>query len=138
MSNKKSGTTFEQAFCIYAHERGFWAHMMVANHNGQPSDVILCKNSTPALIDCKSCERNIFTFDRIEENQWTAMTIWKKAGNIHALFALKLSDEIRLIPYNTIKEFAGHGFKQFNHKQIIENSYTFEEWEARYFGNHPE
>jgi len=130
MSNKQTGSTFEHDFCIIAHERGFWAHMMTANKQGQPSDVIICKNNTPAMIDCKVCENNVFTFDRIEENQWIAMTMWKKAGNLHALFALKIDNEVWMIPYNIIKESAGVGLKQFNYAQIQENSYTFDEWEA--------
>ncbi|MEN6293999.1 MAG: hypothetical protein ABFD07_18525 [Methanobacterium sp.] len=40
MSNKQTGSTFEHDFCIIAHERGFWAHMMTPNKQGQPSDVI--------------------------------------------------------------------------------------------------
>lgn len=130
ISNKKAGTTFEHEFCILAHEHGFWAHLMQASKQGQPADVLLCKNNIPALIDCKDCENNVFPFSRIEENQWYAMATWIKKGNKLALFALKLGTEIYLIPFKVILRLAQSGVKQLNQKQIIEQSYTFIEWEV--------
>jgi len=45
MSNKKEGDDFENDFCRLACNYGFWAHRMNTNKNGQPADVIMCKNN---------------------------------------------------------------------------------------------
>ena len=134
-SNIKSGTDFEKIFCKLAYDRGFWAHRLNANKNGQPADILLTKNNISALIDCKVCEKNVFPFSRIEENQFYAMKAWLKAGNTLAYFALLVCDGIRIIPFNLIREMIFTGSKQFNLTEIIQYGYTFPEWEERFYGN---
>jgi hypothetical protein len=44
---------------------------------------------------------------RIEENQFSAMTLWKDTGNGEGWFALRLSDgEVRMIPLSTMVDFS--------------------------------
>lgn len=127
-SNKKNGSDFEREFCVLAHDNGFWAHMMAPNTAGQPADVILCKNDTPALIDCKDCKGNTFSFDRIEENQWYAMQKWRQKGNDIAYFALKIDDEIWMMSFEIISFLVSSGFKQCNLSKIKKHGITFDEW----------
>ena len=127
-SNKKSGSDFETDFCILASSAGFWAHCIKDNKNGQPADVIVSKNNTTALVDCKDCENDIFPLSRIEENQELAMTKWLSCGNLYADFALKTSDGIRIIGIEELLELRDQGIKKLNLAQIIENSISFSEW----------
>lgn len=91
-SNKKKGTTFEEEFAEFLSAHGFWVHLLTQNATGQPADIIAAKNGVSLLIDCKVCEKDLFRMDRIEENQWTAMSLWRACGNGEGWFALKTSD----------------------------------------------
>ncbi len=103
-NNRKTGNTFEDDFSEILFEHGFWVHNMAQNRAGQPADVIACKNKVGYLIDCKVCENNIFPLPRVEQNQDTAMVLWKECGNGEGWFALKIEeDEIVMIPHFTIK-----------------------------------
>lgn len=135
MSNKKTGTKFEEEFCKLASEHGFWAHMLQGNRYGQPSDVIITKNGKSALIDCKVCESNKFLFSRIEENQELAMSKWIKTGNNYAEFALKISIGVRIIPFRLLCSLREAGNKQINYSQILEYSIPFEEWVVNFNGD---
>lgn len=99
MSNRKIGKSFETEFCELLFQRGFWCHNMAQNAAGQPADVIAVKNKTAYLIDCKVCSHNRFPLSRVEENQHFAMKIWKACGNGEGWFALKVEDEIIMIPH---------------------------------------
>ena len=98
-TNKKIGNTFEAEFCETLCQYGFWAHNMAQNAAGQPADVIAVKDKTAYLIDCKVCTNNEFPLSRIEENQHLAMEFWKMCGNGEGWFALKVEDEIIMIPH---------------------------------------
>ena len=103
VTNKKIGNTFEAEFCETLCQYGFWAHNMAQNAAGQPADVIAVKDKTAYLIDCKVCTNNEFPLSRIEENQHLAMEFWKMCGNGEGWFALKVEDEIIMIPHYTMK-----------------------------------
>lgn len=92
-SNKKKGTGFEQEFAEFLAAHGFWAHLLKQNNDGQPADIIASRSGRPVLLDCKACEKGFFRLDRIEENQWNAMSLWKECGNGKGWFALKLPDD---------------------------------------------
>jgi len=128
LSNKKEGNNFEAEFTELAGSKGFWAHRMTANVDGQPADVIICKNNIPILVDCKDCKNNIFKLSRIEENQELAMIKWIEKGNKYALFALKVSSEVYIIPYEKLISLRELGTKQLNYSKILEYGNSFEEW----------
>jgi len=129
LSNKKAGNDFEDQFAELAGSKGFWAHRMTANVDGQPADVIICKNNVPILVDCKDCKNNVFKLSRIEENQELAMTKWIEQGNKYALFALKIENDVWLIPFMILMNYKKAGIKQLNKTLILEEGYSLEEFE---------
>lgn len=99
MNNRTLGNAFETEFCELLSEHGFWCHNMAQNAAGQPADVIAVKDKKAYLIDCKVCSHNRFPLSRVEENQHFAMQVWAAYGNGDGWFALKVEDEIIMIPY---------------------------------------
>lgn len=91
-TNRKVGTNFERDLCLSLYGYGFWAHNLAQNRQGQPFDVIAARNGHTYPIDCKVCEKDIFRLDRIEENQHSAMRLWKQTGNGEGWFALLLAN----------------------------------------------
>ena len=104
MTNKKLGNDFEQELCEKLSEYGFWCHSMAMNKSGQPADIIAVRNKQAYLIDAKvvSSPRG-FALSRVEENQDLAMDLWAQRGNGQGWFALKVKDEIYMIPHLIIK-----------------------------------
>ena len=98
-TNKKVGNDFEAEFCDILSSNGWWVHNMAQNKAGQPADVIAVKDKTAYLIDCKVCTHERFSLSRVEENQHFAMELWKQCGNGEGWFALKVEDEIIMIPH---------------------------------------
>ena len=88
--NRKVGNSFEKDLCRSLSAYGFWCHNLAQNSQGQPFDVIAARNGMSHPIDCKDCSKNIFKMERIEENQFSAMTLWKDTGNGEGWFALRL------------------------------------------------
>ena len=103
MTNKKIGNDFESDFCEILFNEGFWTHNLAQNANGQPADVIAARNGKTYLIDCKVCSNQGFALSRIEENQDLSMELWKDTGNGDGWFALKVEEEIVMIPHFSIK-----------------------------------
>ena len=97
--NKKLGNDFEAALCEILSKHDFWAHNLAQNQAGQPADVIAVKRGHAYLIDCKVCSSNGFPLSRVEGNQKLAMSLWKSCGNGEGWFALKLVDEIIMVPH---------------------------------------
>ena len=91
-SNRKDGTTFEQQLCLTLAGYGFWCHNLAQNRQGQPFDVIAARNGQTHPIDCKVCAKNIFKMERVEQNQSSAMFLWRDTGNGEGWFALQLSN----------------------------------------------
>jgi hypothetical protein len=117
-------------FAELMYSRGWWAHRITDNLNGQPSDVMIARNNITVLVDCKVCENRTFPFDRIEYNQEYSMGLWKFAGNSHAVFALKVAGEIRIMNYATLMTAKYQGTKQFNYREIMSRSLPLDLWEA--------
>ena len=67
-----------------------WVHLMTQNSQGQPFDVIAARNGVSYPIDCKDCAKDIFKMERIEENQFSAMSLWEETGNGEGWFALRM------------------------------------------------
>lgn len=106
-SNRKTGTSFERELCEELAKHGFWAHNLAQNSAGQPFDVIAARNGRSYPIDCKVCEHDLFKLVRIEENQYSAMTLWRDTGNGEGWFALKMSSgEVYMISLSTMVDFS--------------------------------
>ena len=105
MSNNKVGAAFEKRFCRMLADNGFWVHRVSQNVAGQqPADVIAVKNGRAFLIDCKVCIRDVFTFERMEPNQRSAMDLWMRCGNAVPFFALQGSNEdVLMLDYQSAK-----------------------------------
>jgi Holliday junction resolvase len=86
-------------------DNGFWVHCLTQNKAGQPADVIAVRNGKGYLIDAKVCSDNEFHVKRVEENQSLAMDLWSDRGNGQGWFALKLNDEVYMLPHIMIKAF---------------------------------
>ena len=107
MSNKKAGTQFERDLCHSLSAYGFWCHNLAQNSQGQPFDVIAARNGVSYPIDCKDCAKDIFKLERIEENQFSAMSLWKETGNREGWFALRLSaGAVYMVSLSDIKAYA--------------------------------
>lgn len=125
--NRKLGNDFEQTFCEILSNNGFWTHNFALKQVGQPADIIAVKNLKAYLIDCKVCSNNKFSLSRIEDNQNTSMELWKMCGNGEGWFALKLEDDIFMIPHYSIKVLSREK-SILNQKDIKEYSITIERW----------
>jgi Holliday junction resolvase len=127
MSNRKSGTRFENEFCEILYAHGFWVHNLMQNAAGQPADVVAVKNGKPYLIDCKVCSHNKFPLSRVEENQHFAMEIWKECGNGEGWFALKIEDDIFMIPHFTMVSLS-YEKSVLNRADIVEYGILLGKW----------
>lgn len=105
-SNRKIGNTFEAELCQMLYDNGFWVHNMAQNKAGQPADIIAVRNGKAYLIDAKVCSNNEFPLKRVEENQELSMNLWNDRGNGQGWFALKLNDEVYMLPHIMIKAYS--------------------------------
>lgn len=127
MNNRLVGNHFEQELCQLLFEKGFWAHNLKQDNSGQPADVIAVRNKVAYLIDCKDCSAKGFDLRRIEDNQITAMDLWEECGNGQGWFALKVNDEIWMLPKFTMMAYASYQ-STLSFKEIYESAKPFEKW----------
>lgn len=126
MSNKSNGNKFETTLCAVLSTYGFWAHNFTQSKQGQPSDIIACKNNDSYLIDCKECRKDEFPLSRIEENQITSMQLFEKKGNKEGLFALKLKGgEVYILSLKTLLSFEKGAL---NKNDIVGKGVELEKW----------
>ena len=126
--NRRVGTGFEKQLCMSLSGYGFWAHNLAQNSQGQPFDIIAARNGRSYPIDCKDCAKDIFKMERIEENQSSAMFLWRETGNGEGWFALRLKDgEVYFLKFSVLNdlrlylsELPASGIKRFG--------IPFEEW----------
>lgn len=129
--NRKTGTSFERQLCISLAGYGFWAHQMAQNSQGQPFDVIAAKNGHTYPIDCKVCEKDVFRLERVEENQYSAMTLWRQTGNGEGWFALRMTNgEVWFISLETM-ERAMFTRRSLYWSEIKQFGITLEEWVSK-------
>ena len=127
-SNRKTGTTFEQELCQTLSRYGFWAHNLAQNRQGQPFDVIAARNGKTYIIDCKVCEHNRFPLSRMEENQRSAMELWRSTGNGEGWFALRLSGgSIYMVSLASL-DFAGRTDSTLNAERIKHAGVHLYDW----------
>ena len=102
MSNKASGTKYENKIAQKLHRQGWWVHNLQAKAGGQPADLVAIKRGVALLIDCKECKDDVFKFSRVEPNQQYAMEQWLRSGNECPLFVLGFSNDDYVIPYYAV------------------------------------
>ena len=106
MNNKRLGNGFEREFADTLSQIGYWVHLLNQNQSGQPADVIAVKNKVAYLIDCKVCSTDKgFDLRRVEDNQELAMEMWEECGNGQGWFALKVNEDVFMLPYFTVKAY---------------------------------
>lgn len=130
MSNRALGNSFESELCDILYGYGFWSHNLKQDSSGQPADVIAAKNGKAYLIDAKVCSDGKFPLSRVEDNQELAMTLWKECGNGEGWFALKVNEEIFMIPFFTIKAYM-NAQSSLSTAEIYECGMPLERWVKR-------
>lgn len=128
MNNKKMGNRFEAELCELLAAEGFWAHNLAQNSAGQPADVIAVKDTEAYLIDCKVCSQGKFPFSRIEDNQETAMELWKDCGNGNGWFALKFDDDIYMVDMGSMRNARNNRSALTQRDAAEMYGFTLEEW----------
>ena len=129
MSNKSTGTKFEKEFAAALADHWFWVHLFQDNKNGQPCDVIACRNGNTYLFDCKDCQTDYFQVSRMEENQYNAMHLFELTGNSRGKFAVRFSpEEIYLVDYWQVKALKDQGVKKLSRKDCKIYGTEFSVW----------
>lgn len=106
-NNRKVGTSFERDLCLSLAGYGFWCHNLAQNSQGQPFDVMAARNGVCYPIDCKVCDKDLFRLERVEENQYCAMSLWRQTGNGNGWFALRLTNgEVWFLSLDTLDRAA--------------------------------
>lgn len=129
-SNKSLGNAFERELCELLVGAGFWVHNLAQNQSGQPADIIAVKNGYAYLIDCKVCTGNKFDLRRVEENQDSAMQLWRDCGNGPGWFVIKMGARIYMISHVFIRDLRR---KQacLTEKELDSYGYDFVSWVGR-------
>ena len=105
--NRRVGTGFEKQLCMSLSGYGFWAHNLAQNSQGQPFDIIAARNGKSYPIDCKDCAKDIFKMERIEENQYSAMFLWRETGNGEGWFALRMTNgAVYFLPFSKLESLS--------------------------------
>lgn len=128
-TNRTSGGRFEQELSHILADSGFWVHVMQQNKAGQPADIIALRGRFHTLIDCKVCDNGFFAFERIEENQKSAMKMFfRKAGEL-CYFALRLPDgTIRMVSLERCETLRGRGYKRITAERMSQETWSLEKW----------
>ena len=127
--NRTTGGRFEQELSHILSEHGFWVHVMQQNKAGQPADIIAVRGRFHTLIDCKVCDNGFFAFERIEENQKSAMKMFfRKAGEL-SYFALKLPDgTIRMVSLERCETLKGRGYRRITEERMKQETWNLDKW----------
>ena len=129
-SNRKVGNDFESDLCEIFAEHGFWVHNFAQKIAGQPADVIAVRNRQSYLIDCKVCSTNKgFDLNRMEDNQDLSMTLWKECGNGEGWFAVRLMEQVYMIPHFVVKGL-GNQKSTMTPAEVFEIGKPLEKWIA--------
>ena len=129
MSNKKTGNDFESWFARTLSKNGFWVHRFQDNKNGQPCDLIAAQDGEAYLFDCKSCGKDFFRLDRVEENQKNAMELFYQTGNRRGMFAIRFpGDWVYLVDYQIMQEIRERGIKRIDQKGIALYGRSLKGW----------
>ena len=130
-ANRTTGGRFEQELSHILAENGFWVHVMQQNKAGQPADIIAVRGRFHTLIDCKVCENGFFAFERIEENQRSAMKRFFNRGGELCYFALKLPDgTIRMVSLERCETIRNRGKKRISEEDMTKETWNLKDWIA--------
>lgn len=127
--NRTVGGRFEQELSHTLADNGFWVHVMQQNKAGQPADIIAVRGRFHTLIDCKVCDNGFFAFERIEENQRSAMKMFfRKAGEL-SYFALKLPDgSIRMVSLERCETLKNRGKRRISEEDMQKETWNLDSW----------
>ena len=106
-NNKKLGTDFERNVVEQLSKMGYWVHFLTPNEAGaQPFDIIAVRDGTAYAFECKtlSDKRNVFSIDRLEENQIMAFEHWLRCGNTMPYIVIGHRKRIIYVPYIDLKK----------------------------------
>lgn len=135
MSNKKSGSDFEREFALLLASKGFWAHILQDNRNGQPFDLIAARDGVTYVFDCKDCTGQYFDLRRMEENQRNAMELWQECGNIPGVFAVRFPEGgIFLFSYPDLKYYEQNDMKRIRQYNAWSYGYSIDEYMLMFGG----
>lgn len=127
--NRTVGGRFEQELGEILAKNGFWVHVLQQNKSGQPADIIAIRGRFHTLIDCKVCENGFFSFDRIEENQKSAMKMFFRKGGELCYFALKLPDgKIRMVPLERCETIRNRGKRRISAEDMEKETWNLNDW----------
>lgn len=130
-SNRAVGNAFEQDLCELLFENGYWSHNLKQDNSGQPADVIAVRNKVAYLIDAKDCSSKGFDLRRVEDNQILAMRMWHECGNGQGWFALRVAEEVYMLPYPIIMMFKQGTRSSIPLAEIPKIAITLREWVNR-------
>lgn len=130
-SNRAVGNAFEQELCEKLFGYGFWCHNLKQDNSGQPADVIAVRNKVAYLIDAKDCSSKGFDLRRVEDNQILAMRMWHECGNGQGWFALRVDEEVYMLPYPIIMMFKQGTRSSIPLAEIPKIAITLGEWVKR-------
>lgn len=128
--NRTIGGQFEQEMAVILYDAGFWVHVLQQNKSGQPADIIAVKGKYHTLIDCKVIsDSKGFPFERIEENQKSAMRMFQKRCGELCYFALKLPDGvIRIVSLERMETMRNRGKTRLTDDEIRKETWPLESW----------
>lgn len=128
--NRTMGGQFEQEMAVILYDAGFWVHVLQQNKSGQPADIIAVKGKYHTLIDCKVIsDSKGFPFERIEENQKSAMRMFQKRCGELCYFALKLPDGvIRIVSLERMETMRNRGKTRLTDDEIRKETWPLESW----------
>ena len=130
-SNRAVGNAFEQELCEKLFGYGYWCHNLKQDNSGQPADVIAVRNKVAYLIDAKDCSSKGFDLRRVEDNQILAMRMWHECGNGQGWFALRVDEEVYMLPYPIIMMFKQGTRSPIPLAEIPKIAITLGEWVKR-------
>lgn len=127
--NRTVGNHFEQELGETLAKNGFWVHVLQQNKSGQPADIIALRGRFHTLIDCKVCADGTFPFERIEDNQRSAMKLFfRKAGEL-CYFALKLPDDtIRMVSLERLETLRNRGKHKLKQEDMDKETWHLDSW----------
>ena len=92
-NQKKIGNAREIEFAKKMYEKGWWVHRFADKVNGQPCDIIMCKNNTIWFLDVKNVKnKDYLLHSRIEPNQINTFKLLNRRGIFNTGFAVRFND----------------------------------------------